>query len=94
MHPRFILGRQATSMIDIVPFGNGGIAALMDSSSLFNPAAQFNFNHPGFDFLQDTFDGKQFFDPSIKREEMNEYLPAFVGNVNHSPAAFGEFLDI
>jgi hypothetical protein len=68
----FPLGKQASSMIDIVPFGNGGIAALMDSSSLFNPAAQFNFNNSGFEFLQDTFDGKQFFDQGIKREEMNE----------------------
>jgi hypothetical protein len=67
------LGKQATSMIDIASYGNGGIAALMDSSSLF--PAQFNFNHSGFDFLQDTFDGKQFFDQGIKREEMNEYAP-------------------
>jgi hypothetical protein len=73
MQRRFVLGKQTTSMIDITSYGNGGIAALMDSSSLFHPA-QFNFNHPGFDFLQDNFDGKQFFDQGIKREEMNEYL--------------------
>jgi hypothetical protein len=73
MQRRFLLGKQATSMIDIASYGNGGIAALMDSSSLFHPA-QFNFNHSGFDFLQDTFDGKQFFDQGIKREEMNEYV--------------------
>ena len=84
---RFLLGKQASSLVDLAQLGDGGIGALMDPSNPYHHA-QFNFNrHPTFDGFQETFEG-ELFDPIPKREDMSEYPHSF-GKIDQQAAIFG-----
>jgi hypothetical protein len=60
-------------MVDLPPFVDGGIGALMDPSGIYHQAAQFNFHNTEFNIFQNSVFEGEFMMPSPKREDMNEY---------------------